>query len=409
MRRKSIILSLMMLLITTNHAQAAGVETFASPDSSYPALLDFVEGASGSISLSTYTFTSPEIMDMLLQKHGEGVGVDVLVEKSPAGGVSDTEAAILCTLAGSGIAVSLYDGPARYMHAKYMIRDGSSVLVTSENMGPTGFFPRGNYGNRGWGAIVHDVAIAGDLYGIFAEDKEASVPFVCGLASFNISRWGRGGDYMSVFGKESFNDQGVGLIVSPESLDGLLAMIESANFSIAVQQYYAYQHWGSVKYDTVDSAPNPLLEALIERARHGIAVRILLDSTYFNMDEDKGVSNLHTMEYVNEVAEREGIPIEARAIDLDSKGIVKAHTKGMVIDGKKALVSSINWNENSVMSNREVGVVISGDAAGYYARAFENDWSEGGGDFGLGFLPAMGSLALLVIVVLYFGRRMQQS
>ena len=210
---------------------------------------------------------------------------------------------------------------------------------------------------------------------------------------------------MAVFGKESFKDQGVGLIVSPESLDGLLVLIESANSSVMVQQYYAYQHWGSVKYDTVDSAPNPLLEALIERARHGIVVRILLDSTYFNMDEDKGVSNLHTIEYINAIAGREGIPIEAKAIDLDSKGLEKAHNKGMVIDGKKALVSSINWNENSVMNNREVGVVISGDAAGYYARAFENDWSEGGRDFGLGFFPAMASLALLVMVVLYFGRR----
>lgn len=405
MSLKSIAPVLLILLCAVQQAQAADVETFVSPDSSYPALLDFVEGASGSIILATYTFSSPDIMDMLLRKHAEGVDVDVLVEKSPAGGMSDTEEAILCTLSGSGIPVSLYDGPGRYMHAKYVIRDGSSALVTSENMGTTGFFPSGDYGNRGWGAIVHDPATAEELAGIFKEDKEVSLPFICGLENLTLSRWGRGGEYRTVFGRESFRSQAADIIVSPDSLDGLLALIVSANSSVMVEQYYAYQHWGSVKYDTVGSAPNPLLEALIDRARHGVTVRILLDSTYFNMDEDKSVSNLHTIEYINTIAEKEGIPIEAKAIDLDARGLAKAHNKGMVIDGRIALVSSINWNENSVRNNREVGVVISGEAAGYYARAFEQDWSEGGTGYGLGFFPAMASLALLAMVVLYFGRR----
>lgn len=405
MRLKFFTLLLLICISTIHQARAAEVETFVSPDSSYPALLDFLDGASGSITLATYTFSSPDIMDKLLEKHGEGVIIDVLVEKSPAGGISDTEEAILCTLSQNDIPVLLYDGPARYMHAKYVISDGSSALVTSENMGTTGFFPSGDYGNRGWGAIVHDPAIAGDLTGIFEDDKGVSVPFTCGLENFTVSRWGRGGEYRPVLGRESFGGQRADLMVSPGSLARLLALIESANSSVMVEQYYAYQHWGSVKYDTVDSAPNPLLEALIGRSRQGIAVRILLDSTYFNMDEDKGVSNFHTIEYINSIAEREGIPIEAKAIELDAKGLAKAHNKGMVIDGKIALVSSINWNENSVKNNREVGVVISGEAAGYYARAFERDWSEGGAEYGLGFIPAMASLALLVIVVAYFGRR----
>jgi cardiolipin synthase len=409
MRLKLIAVILLVSIGANQQAQAADVQTFVSPDSSYPALLDFVAGASGSIVVATYTFSSPDIMDMLIEKRGEGIPVEVMVEKSPAGGISDTEHAILCTLADNGIPVLLYDGQARYMHAKYLIRDGSSALVTSENMGSTGFFQGGDYGNRGWGAIVHDPGLAGDLAGIFEEDKRVSVPFACVHGNYTVPVRGRGGDFRPVLSREAYHGQVAGLIVSPDSLEAMLSLIASANSSVDVEQYYAYQHWGSLKDDTVDTAPSPLIESLIERARHGIRVRLLLDSTYFNMDEEKGVSNWHTVEYVNSVAEREGIPIEAKAIDLDEKGLAKVHNKGMVIDRKTALVSSINWNENSVRKNREIGVAISGEAAGYYAKAFELDWTEGGPDYGLGLIPALASLAALVLVIAYFGWRNQRN
>jgi cardiolipin synthase len=243
------------------------------------------------------------------------------------------------------------------------------------------------------------------LQAIFEEDWGFSVPFECGLDNYTVSGWGRGGVYMLAFGREHFSGQDVKLIASPGSLNGLLSLIASANSSISVEQYYAYQHWGSVKYDTVETAPSPLLEALIGEARRGIDVRVLLDSTYFNMDEEKGVSNLHTIDYLNSIGEAGGIPLSAKAIDLDRSGLEKAHNKGLVIDGKLVLVSSINWNENSVMNNREVGLVISGEAAGYYARAFEHDWSGSGFGYGLGVVPAFASLALLIMVVAYFGGR----
>ncbi len=56
------------------------------------------------------------------------------------------------------------------------------------------------------------------------------------------------------------------------------------------------------------------------------------------------------------------------------------------------------------MNNREVGVVITGDAAGYYSDVFGFDWGGEFEGYGLGFAPAMVSLAVLVIVILYFSR-----
>ncbi|MDY7081582.1 MAG: phospholipase D-like domain-containing protein, partial [Halobacteria archaeon] len=51
------------------------------------------------------------------------------------------------------------------------------------------------------------------------------------------------------------------------------------------------------------------------------------------------------------------------------------HNKGVIVDGEKVLVSSINWNHNSVTNNREAGLIIESENAGeYFAQVFESDW-----------------------------------
>jgi len=283
----------------------------------------------------------------------------------------------------------------------------------SENIGYSGFSPDADYGNRGWGAVVYDRAVATELMAIYTEDRDNSKPFACTLDNYSLEKWDPAGAYKPKFRAEAFRSQKVSIISSPDSLDSLLAIIKSANSSISVEQLYIYEHWGSVRYDTDQTAPSPLLTALIEKARSGVTVRILLDSTYYNMDRNSSVSNYYTIRYVNDIAAREKIPIQAKAIGLDKAGLAMLHNKGVVVDNMIALVSSINWNENSVMKNREVGVVIEGSAAQYYARVFDDDWSDeaGGGSSG-DFTLAMLSLAFLVILmvlILYFGRRKIKS
>ena len=81
--------------------------------------------------------------------------------------------------------------------------------------------------------------------------------------------------------------------------------------------------------------------------------------------------------------------------------------------GTVTIKSFLNWNENSVMKNREIGVVIEGNAAEYYAGVFDDDWADAGGENrGGDFTLAMISLAFLIIMmvlILYFGRRKIKS
>ena len=52
------------------------------------------------------------------------------------------------------------------------------------------------------------------------------------------------------------------------------------------------------------------------------------------------------------------------------------HNKGLIVDNKSVLISSVNWNENSVTRNREVGIIIEDcEVAQYYTNVFFYDWN----------------------------------
>jgi phosphatidylserine/phosphatidylglycerophosphate/cardiolipin synthase-like enzyme len=248
------------------------------------------------------------------------------------------------------------------------------VLLASENFGYDGFDPAASFGNRGWGVIIYDPTVAGEFSGVFSSDFSSSVPYACGTEGVAYERKEKGA-YTPRFESATYDNQEVSVVFSPDSLDEILSLIESANESIDIEQLYVYTHWGSPSRDTVESAPSPLLDALFRKAREGVWVRMLMDSSYYNMEDDS-TSNNNTARYVSCIAESESIPIEAGLIDLDGKGIKALHNKGVIVDGRKVLVSSINWNENSVMRNREAGLIIEGEAASFYQPVFDSDWGN---------------------------------
>ena len=72
--------------------------------------------------------------------------------------------------------------------------------------------------------------------------------------------------------------------------------------------------------------------------------------------------------------------LEAKLADLDSLGLAKVHNKGLVVDGKKVLITSLNWNAHSIY-NREAGVIIDNSAiASFYDQVFLYDWNASSTD-----------------------------
>jgi phosphatidylserine/phosphatidylglycerophosphate/cardiolipin synthase-like enzyme len=359
--------------------------------------LDFLRSADRRILLAGYTFTSARVADVLAAAAQRGVEVRVLVDDAPVGGILRREAKLLDSLAARGVEVRVLGGPLaryRFHHAKYAVADDRALVLT-ENWKPSG---TGGRGNRGWGVVVHDRGTADHLATVFEADAEwrDAIPW---------SEFRRGksfeteppanGSYPSKVAQKYVNVSKTNVLVAPDNAENsLVNLLDSANRSVRVQQV------------AIDSRRNPLLRATLRAARRGVEVRILLSNAWY-VEED----NRALVEWLNDVAEEEGLPLEARLANPRGR-YEKIHSKGVVVDGEAAVVGSLNWNNNSARENREVAVVLRGEeVGGYYAEVFDSDWkaSAGGGRrVGDGsHLPVglLGAVAVGSVAAILFAKR----
>jgi phosphatidylserine/phosphatidylglycerophosphate/cardiolipin synthase-like enzyme len=357
--------------------QADHVTTCVSPDSSLAALTRFLDGVSSTLYVNVYTLTSSQVATSIGEVEARGAHVIVLVEKSPVGGISQEEKVALNMLLEKGVEVFLSDDPAwRFNHGKYAIADGRWVFISTENLGYGGFPEEGISGNRGWCAVIQDEGLAEYLTGIFFQDLknavEAREPFTT-EAPPEVSP---APAYSPDFPLGSYDGKFMVVpAVAPEgALEEILDLIASARESVYVEQFYAYTYWGRGREGSPETTPNLFLDALIDAARRGCEVKLLLDGTWYNVERDDPRSNYHTVNYLNRIAQEEDLDLQAKILDSQATGLEKLHAKGVVVDGKAVLISSVNWNEHSPTKNREVGVIIYGEPAEYYAGVFEKDW-----------------------------------
>jgi len=383
---------------------ASEITTFTSPDSSFAGFSAFTESVDSTLYLSVYQISSPDVVEELLALLREGKKVSIIVDKSPAGGFPDNEKAILSILQVNGAEVFLAGNEYRFYHGKYAVADNETLFITTENLGPTGFPTPGVRGNRGWGVVIEGPEISEYFARLFFTDRAHSHPFEAD--EFDIEISSDSNVFTPVFELASFEGRfDVTSVVAPDNaIPRILSLLNSANQSIYIEQFYIYKYWGKPKTGSVEENPNLFLEAAINAARRGVTVRILMDSTWYNIEKDDRKSNYNTASYVNDVARREGLDLEARLVDKARLDVEKIHTKGVVVDERLVLISSVNWNENSPTNNREVGVIIEGKPAEYFADVFLYDWganvdrADTGGGNKLFFIVFTGAVIAVFIV-----------
>lgn len=370
---------------------------FASPDSSYETITNEIEGAKSTIYISLYQFTNWNITKKIIERLNDGVEVKILMEGGPVEGILEEQKYVLQKIFENGGEVRfIVSDPAlssryRYTHAKYAIIDNTSVIISSENWKYSGIPVNNTYGNRGWGVVLRDENTAKYFADVFLADWSSVrydiITFMpddryYGNASsdFEVDEWIETGYYAPVFPSNTLEGEfKVYPVLSPDSSlldsEAILGMINSATQSIHIEQLDIALNWndGELEYE------NLYLGAAIEAAQsRGVEVRILLSSAYAFPD-DPGLDNYDTYLYINDYASHHNITeyLEARLVDYDRLGVSKVHNKGMIVDGNKTLISSINWNRNSVTQNREAGVIIeSEDVAEYFTQIFLWDWNE---------------------------------
>jgi phosphatidylserine/phosphatidylglycerophosphate/cardiolipin synthase-like enzyme len=371
-----------------------GLEPFTSPDSSFEVISNALALAQTTIVINLYEFTNTALANKLISTLDRGVDVKLFLEGAPVGGINATELYIARQIVENGGYVRIMTNDEdndihqrySYDHAKYLVIDNSTLILMSENWGWTGVPPTGKWGNRGWGIRIDDTSLAKYFADLFYTDWEPkmkdSVPFDSSHAKWNdgANYSSEGYDSPAVFESGTVNTTAsVTPVIAPDTSlaqDTIFHMLANAQDTVYVEQFYIYKHWGERDTGSVNVTPNLYLEAVIDAARRGCEVKILIDASYYNTDPDDPIDNDDTVEYVNSLAESEGLNMEAKLVNMFEHDFTKIHNKGMIADDS-VLISSINWNLNSVTRNREAGLIIlNQDVAEYFKNVFEYDWTD---------------------------------
>ncbi len=380
------------------------VTAFVSPDSSDRVFGSVIDNASREILLNVYEFSSPSMAEALARARARGVDTQVLVEGGPVGGIGEDEKAALWRVNRSGIPVyamvssKTVHAPYRYDHAKYVVIDRSTVLIISENFKYSGFAPEGITGNRGWGVVLNDPSTAAYYASVFLTDlRGPSIVPYRGEPGRNETPPAE--KHATEFSPQTFDGATVRTVLAPDTSTQITDLIDSADHSIDIEEAY-------ITNETRFTL-NPYLSAAINASRRGVRVRILLDSYWYNVEGENDNDEMAAL--INHIGADGHLPLEARCAELRENQIEKIHNKGVIVDGKRVLVSSINWNSNSPHFNREAGVIIDHPGvAGYFTAVFEDDWNpavaspESKADY---LRIAVAALVVAVLIVYWYYRR----
>lgn len=364
---------------------ASDLTAFVSPDCSLEVVLEIIRSAERSIRLCSYELSSSAVCEALMDAVARGVRVKVLVDGAPAGGMDDRQVICLSVLSEAGADVSAVNGNLSRrivqhlgpLHSKYMVVDSERSVVLSENFVESGLPVDRLNGNRGWGVSIHSPEVSAYLSRLFDSDARPSRPDVAPWPT--DARFLRGAElpprpiaehsegplrpFVSASGAH------VTVVPSPDgsATAPFLQPVLRRACSMDVEQFQVDLLWENRW--TKKASVNPLLDAMAAAMREGTEVRMIFDSSWFNVE-----GNRPAMDYMGAIASADSRESGFRSI-CNGSPVSVVHNKGAIIDGSTVLVSSNNWGVSSFARNRELAVLIaSSEVSAYFRRAFDMDW-----------------------------------
>ena len=359
-----------------------GINTFSDdtdvipligPEHGLDELITMVNEATDSIHLHIYQLHDVYLTMSLMEASDRGVEITVVIHEPESWWTESTTSQSL------GIAWELEQkenisvmqfttsssSPYQYIHSKISVVDSSKVWIGSGNW-KSSSLPSDGSGNRDWGIIVNSVDLATivlermafdeDPSELHVEDSTYSQPEA---GSYDAPLPYTPGDLApSITGPLT----GELLTCPDDCMQGLADFIDSADSEILLSlQYFEMDwYWGWQE--------NPLLDSLEDAAARGVSIRLAINQHYVN--DNPGIR-----EAVNELNNWEG---DVGAILMsENETVTKLHNKGVIIDGESVLISSINWGDNSILRNREMGLIIHSQAITQpYMDSFWEDWNR---------------------------------
>jgi phosphatidylserine/phosphatidylglycerophosphate/cardiolipin synthase-like enzyme len=337
------------------------VTTFVAPDGSHDALWRFLNSAKESIYVEIYGINNPYILDLFHELHASKPTLDVkfLLGEGSFGYYSQNDnAAYNLTTLGYPVRWTS-ETEFVYAHQKFVIIDNKTTIVQSGNWAKTSFPEAGKIANREWNIAMTDTVVTEYYRDVFDYDWNNGRDYdsvADGIGSpFSYSE--TGSSYPRPFSVpgEFSGSMNVTPIFSPDtSLQGILYCINAAQVSLDIQIPY-FTNWNQT------GSVEQILNAIIAAKNRGVTVRVITEEKY-------------DYEEVAQLFHEHGIPL----VIQDPTWFAELHNKGIIVDGRIVLVSSINYSDNSIEDNREAGVIIENqDVAQWYLDIFDFDWGIG--------------------------------
>jgi len=335
------------------------VTTFVSPDGSHDELWHFLNSAKESIYVEIYGINNPYILDLFHELHATKPALDVkflLGDNSLGYYAQNDNAAYNLTTLGYPVRWTS-ETEFVYAHQKFVIIDNKTTIVQAGNWAKTSFPEDGKIANREWNIAMTDTDVTEIYKNVFDYDWNNGRDYdsvADGIGSpFSYTETGSSYPRPFAVSGEFSGSMNVTPIFSPDtSLQGILYCINAAQVSLDIQIPY-FTNWNQT------GSVEQILDAIIAAKNRGVTVRVITEDKYDYED----VAHLFS---------EHKIPIVVQ----DPTWFAELHNKGIIVDGRIVLVSSINYSDNSIENNREAGVIIeNADIAQWYQEVFDFDWS----------------------------------
>lgn len=348
------------------------------PDSGWITLKPFLEGTKHTLTVAMYEFYAPQILTTVTNLgNNTNLSVDMILQVSAND--KDTEAQLQTTWHDRlKFVPALVSGPnkifANSYHIKVAVRDSSAFWLSSGNWSPHSQpeIPPGSdqvlysKGNREWHVIIEDETLAQTYEKFIKWDMQeasgAPVPEEAELLpDLFIPESAREPEAVVLqdhpFIAKTFATRGVPVrvkpLLSPDNYaDEILNLIQNTKKSLYLQ--FAYIRQPSInKFDQI-------ISAIAAKMQAGLDVRVLVDHMY--------QQQAHT------------------DLLLGARGWVRnmfrlqtstVHNKGIISDGKIAVVGSNNWSSDGTQYNRDSSIILySRPIAQYFTAVFLFDWNN---------------------------------
>jgi phosphatidylserine/phosphatidylglycerophosphate/cardiolipin synthase-like enzyme len=358
---------------------------YASPDSTYAVTRKLLDAAEDSILIGIYDFSADYMKEILLNAMQRGVKVSLMLDID-----GDGEKKLFKELEKFGCdavpAPSCASENVSYFpssHEKVIVIDGKWTLVQSGNYSknsipfnetdggdPDSFVT----GNRDMGVAIFSKPLAKFFTDVLRSDMQLE------LNAENVEALAKQRrpepDLVEavpellpakLFPSKNFDPPdkiSVTPVLTPDNyMDVIPDFLASAKKSISIENQYIRSSQPEV---------SKLLQA-IAKARDNfpdLVVRIILGKLFGAKDFKKEQANVANLK------KSFGLKLGDNIRYIDIKRFVHCHNKLIVVDEKEVLVSSQNWSNTGVGSNREAGVILPfPPIARYYTQIFESDWS----------------------------------